>query len=178
MTGAVMMRFFRTYICLLLMVSSLAGCGYHLRGKGSFWPPQMKKVCVPVFKNSSGRFELDLKLTRSVINELVARTGVTIEPDKGRADGLLLGDIISFKVQPIAFSSSGAASRYKLTITTSVVFTDLVNQKVLFSDDSFTYVEEYEVAGGVDFESMETQAIDRVAEKFARQLVVNLVEGF
>lgn len=172
------MRFLRKYICLLLIVSSLAACGYNLRGKGSFWPPQMKKVCVPVFKNSSGRFELDLKLTRSVINELVARTGVIIEPERNRADGLLLGEIISFRVQPIAFSAGGAASRYKITIIASIVFTDLANQKVLFSDDNFTYIEEYEVTGGVDFESMETQAIDRVAEKFARQLVVNLVEGF
>lgn len=168
----------RKYICLVLIISTFSACGYHLRGKGTFWPPQMKKVCVPVLKNSSGRFELDIKLTRSVINELVARTGVVIEPERDKADGLLLGEITSFKVQPIAFSSSGAASRYKITITTSMVFTDLVNQKVLFSDDNFTYVEEYEVPAGMDFETMETQAIDRAAEKFARQLVVNLVEGF
>lgn len=173
-----MMRFWRKYICYLLVASSLVACGYHLRGKGSFWPPQMKKVCVPVFKNSSGRFELDLKLTKSVINELVSRTGVVIEPDRDRADGLLVGEISSFKVQPIAFSASGAASRYKITITTKIVFTDLVNEKVLFSNDNFIYVEEYEVPAGMDFETMETQAIDRAAEKFARQLVVNLVEGF
>jgi len=172
------MKFWLKYIACLMLVSSLVACGYQLRGKGSFWPPEMKRIYIPVFKNSSGRYELDLKLTRSVINELVSRTGAVIVSDRAQADGFLQGEILTFKVQPIAVSTSGVARRYKITITTSIVFSDLVNQKVLYSDDNFVYVEEYEVPEGMDFESMETQAIDRVAEKFARQLVVNLVEGF
>jgi hypothetical protein len=172
------MKFWQKYIAFLLAASLVAACGYQLRGKGSFWPPQMKKICVPVFKNSSGRFELDLKLTSSVISELVSRTGAEIVPDRAQADALLTGEVLSFKVQPIAFSASGAASRFKITITTSIVFADLINQKILFSDDNFIYTEEYEIPAGIDFETMETRAIDRVAEKFARQLVVNLVEGF
>jgi outer membrane lipopolysaccharide assembly protein LptE/RlpB len=176
------MRFFKKYIssCLLLalVIISLSACGYQLRGRGSVWPPGMKQISVPVFKNSSGRFELDLKLTRSVINELVARARVNIEPDQNKAQGLLLGDITSFKVQPIAFSSGGSASRYKITVVTSLVFTDLTADQVLFADDNFTYVDEYEVPAGVDYETMENQAIDRLAEKFARQLVVSLLEGF
>jgi len=57
-------------------------------------------------------------------------------------------------------------------------FSTLVNQKILFSDDNFVYTEEYEIPEGLDYETMETRAIDRAAEKYARQLVVNLVEGF
>ena len=53
-----------------------------------------------------------------------------------------------------------------------------MSQKVLFSNPSFNYTEEYEVPQGTDFESVETLAIDKVAEKFARSLVVNILEGF
>ncbi|MCR4409666.1 MAG: LptE family protein [Candidatus Saccharicenans sp.] len=172
------MKFWPKYIACCLLLACLAACGYQLRGKGSFWPPQMKRVQVPVFKNSSGRFELDLKLTRSVINELVARTGVVIVSERSQADGLLSGEVRAFSVQPIAFSPAGTATRFKITITTSVVFSDLVNQKVLFSDENFVYTEEYDIPEGLDYETMETRAIDRAAEKYARQLVVNLVEGF
>ncbi|MDD8021320.1 MAG: LptE family protein, partial [Acidobacteriota bacterium] len=137
------MRFFKKYIrsCLFLalIIISFSACGYHLRGRGSALPSGMNRICVPVFKNTSGRFELDLKLTRSVINELVTRAQVSIEPDQNKARGLLLGDITSFRVQPIAFSSSGAASRYKVTVVASVVFTDLLTEQVLFADDDFTY---------------------------------------
>ncbi|HOJ26925.1 MAG TPA: LptE family protein [Candidatus Saccharicenans sp.] len=176
------MRFFKKYIasclCTVLAIISLAGCGYQLRGRGSVWPPDMKRLCVPVFKNTSGRFELDVKLTRSVINELITRARVSIEPDQNKAQGLLVGEITSFKVQPIAFSSEGAASRYKITVVTSVVFTDLLTDQILFADDNFTYVDEYEVSAGLDYETMENQAIDRLVEKYARQLVVSLLEGF
>ncbi|MGB9893798.1 MAG: LPS assembly lipoprotein LptE [Candidatus Saccharicenans sp.] len=172
------MKFWQRYIVWGLLALSLVACGYHLRGRGNFWPPQLKKIYVPVFKNSSGRFELDLKLTRSVINELVSRTGAVIVSERAQADGMLLGEILSFKVQPIAVTTTGAATRYKITVTTSLVFSDLINQRVLFSDNNFIYVEEYEVPAGMDFETMETQALDRVAEKYARQLVVSLIEGF
>lgn len=178
MTWFQLMKFWQKYIACLLATISLASCGYQLRGRASYWSPQMKKIRVPVFKNSSGRFELDLKLTRSVINELVARTGVVIVSQSSQADGLLAGEILSFRVQPIAFSEAGAATRFQITITTSVIFSDLVNQKILFSDDNFVYNEEYDVPEGLDFETMETRAIDRAAEKYARQLVVNLLEGF
>lgn len=172
------MKFWQKYLACLLAVSLMAACGYQLRGKGSFWLPQMKKICVPVFENSSGRFELDIKLTKSVVSELVSRTKVEIVPERTQADGLLSGEVVAFKVQPIAFSSLGAATKFKITITTSIVFSDLISQKILFSDDNFIYTGEYDIPEGLDFETMESQAIDRIAEKFARQLVVNLLEGF
>ncbi len=117
-------------------------------------------------------------MTRSLVNELVARTGVTIVADQKQADGLLLGEILSFKVQPIAFSAAGIATRFKITVITSIVFTDLINQRVIFQDENFIYTEEYEIPEGLDFETMENRALDQMAEKFARQLVVSLVEGF
>lgn len=170
-------------ICLLGLTMVLAmslfwSCGYQLRGKASFWPPRMKKIYFPVFKNSSGRFQLDVKLTEKVINELVARTGVIIVSDQDKADGMIDGEILSFKVDPIVVSEGGSASKYKITIVTSIRFSDLINQTILFYDDNYSYVEEYEVPTGSDFETEETKAIDRAAEKFARQLVIALVEGF
>jgi hypothetical protein len=39
-------------------------------------------------------------------------------------------------------------------------------------------MEEYQGPTGSDFESVETEAIGKVAEKFARSLVINMLEGF
>ncbi|MBC7363774.1 MAG: LptE family protein [Candidatus Aminicenantes bacterium] len=166
---------------LLFVVLSFwlsTSCGYQLRGKASFWPPSLKKIYLPVFKNSTGRFQLDVRITEKVINELVARTGVMIVADQDKADGMIQGEILSFKVDPIMVSEGGSASKYKITVVASISFTDFINQTILFHDDNFTFVEEYEVPAGSDFETEETRAIERVAAKFARQLVINLVEGF
>lgn len=153
-------------------------CGYHLRGTGSFLPGHIKKISIPMFKNLTTRFELDLKITQSVIDEFVTRGKVEITPDIEKADAVLIGEIVSFAVNPIAFSGQGMADRYSITVVAKIVLRDLVKQRVIFSNPSFPYVEEYQVPEGADFESMETEAINKVAEKFARSLVITLLEGF
>jgi outer membrane lipopolysaccharide assembly protein LptE/RlpB len=163
---------------LILGCALAVQCGYHLRGTGSFLPTHIKKISIPMFKNETTRFELDVKLTQSVINELEARARLEVSADAAGADAVLSGDIVSFNVNPIAFSGQATADRYNIVIVAKIVLRDLVNQKTLFSNPSFNYIEEYEVPQGTDFESVETQAIDKVAEKFARSLVVNILEGF
>jgi len=162
-------------ICACLF---LIHCGYHLRGTGSFLPSHIKKISIPMFKNQTTRFELDVKLTQSVINELVARGKVEISADAEAADALLIGEITSFNVNPIAFSDQNTADRYNITVVAKIVLRDLGSQKIIFSNPNFVYLEEYEVPQGTDFEAWETQAINKVAEKFARSLVITILEGF
>ncbi len=163
---------------LLVNLTCLAGCGYHLRGVGSSLPPTVKKIYVPVFKNFTTRYELDLKLTQAVINELTTRGRLELANQAETADAVLLGEITSFVVTPLAFSGKDTADKYNITIVAKINLRDIAHQRVLFSHPSFVYVEEYEVPEGADFESMETEALNRVAEKFARSLVVAILEGF
>jgi len=48
-------------------------CGYHLRGTGTFLPPGIKTVSVPMFKNLSTRYDPRRHPDQGVIDELVAR---------------------------------------------------------------------------------------------------------
>jgi len=133
---------------------------------------------IPMFKNLTTRFELDLKLTQSVIDEIVARGKVEITGNMESADAILIGEIISFRVTPIAFSKEATADRYNIIIAARITLKDLGNQKIIFSNPNFQYVEEYEVPEGVDFESVESEALDKVAVKFARSIVSTILEGF
>lgn len=161
------------FLCLLFLQ-----CGYHLRGSGAFLPPHIKKMNIPVFKNNTRRFELDVKLTQAVINEIVARGKVEITGSVKSADAVLAGEIVNFRVQPIAFSGEATADRYNIVIVAKIILRDLVSQNVIFSNDNFVFQQEYEVPQGTDFQSVESEAIDKVAEKFARNLVVTILEGF
>jgi outer membrane lipopolysaccharide assembly protein LptE/RlpB len=172
--GKTMKRFIGLLAACLLALS----CGYRLRGTESYLPSYIKRISIPMFKNLTTRYELDLKLTRAVIDEMVARAKVEVLAENAKADAVLLGDIQSFTVNPIAFSGEASADRFKIIIVAKIVLRDLVNQKVLFSNPSFVYVMEYEVPQGSDFESQETEAISKVAEDFARTIVVNVLEGF
>ena len=166
-------------LSLLIIICLLSfQCGYHLRGTGSSLPSHIKTINIPMFKNMTTRYELDLKLTLSVIDELVSRGKVEITADDSSADASLIGEIISFSVNPIAFSGEATADRYNIVVGAKVVLRDRTNNRIIFSNPSYVYQEEYEVPEGTDFETVETQAIERVAEKFARSLVVAVLEGF
>ncbi|MEW5900606.1 MAG: LptE family protein [Acidobacteriota bacterium] len=153
-------------------------CGYYLRGTGSSLPASIKTVSVPMFKNLTTRFDLDVKLTRGVIDELVSRGKVEVKSETAGADALLVGEITAFNVNPVAFSSQNTADRYTITVVAKIVLRDLANQRILFSNPSYVYQEEYEVPQGTNYETWESQAIEKVAEKFARSLVSTLLEGF
>jgi hypothetical protein len=109
---------------------------------------------------------------------MVERGKVEITGDIQSADAVLRGEIISFAATPIAFSGAGTADRYNIIVVAKIVLRDLVNRKIIFSNPYFVYQEEYEVPEGTDFETVETEAIDKVAKKFARSLVLTILEGF
>jgi len=153
-------------------------CGYRLRGTGSYLPSHIKKIGIPMFKNDTTRYELDLRLTQAVISEMVARAKVEVVAEYSGVDAVLTGEILSFSVNPIAFTGQATADKYNITIVVRILLRDLVNKKTLFANPSFVYVKEYDVPEGTDFESVETEAISKVAEEFARTIVVSLLEGF
>ncbi len=160
------------------LLVAAGGCGYHLRGTGSFLPESVKTMSIPVFQNRTTRYELDIKLTRAVINEMVARGKVTLAADPEKSDAVLEGEIVSFSATPVAFTGETKADRYTVTVKAKIVLRERAADKAIFSNPSFVYVEEYEVPSGRDFESVQTEALDKIAEKFARSLVATILEGF
>jgi outer membrane lipopolysaccharide assembly protein LptE/RlpB len=163
---------------LVAVLAVAAGCGYRLRGTGSSLPPGIRTVSVPVFKNLTTRYELDVKLTRAVIDELVARGKVAVGADPAAADAVLEGEITGFTANPVGFTGTGQADRYTLTVTAKVTLKERATAKALFTNPAFIYQQEYGVPPGSSFESVQTEAIDKIAGKFARSLVVSILEGF
>jgi len=169
------MRKFLIIISLILLGLS---CGYGLRGTGSSLPPHVRTINVPMFENNTTRFQLDLKLTESVRDELTARGKVEITPDRTGADAILIGEIIAFTVNPIGFGQDATASSYNIVVVAKIVLRDLVNNRILFSNPNYSYQQDYDVPEGTDFESVQQEAIEVIAVKFARTLVINILEGF
>jgi hypothetical protein len=168
----------KRFLVLALGCALAVQCGYHLRGTGSFLPPNIKRLGVPMFKNLSTRYNLEVTLTQGVIDELVARGKVEVTSGAENVDAVLVGEIMSFSVNPIGFSSQNIADRYNVTVVARIVLRDLKDEKVIFSNPSYVYQEEYEVPQGTSYETWETEALGKIAEKFARSLISTLLEGF
>jgi len=168
-----------TAAAVLAAAALAAGaCGYRLRGTGSSLPPHIRTVSIPMFRNQTTRFELDVKLTRAVINEFVARGKAAVTADAAAADAVLEGEITSFSARPIGFSAANQADKYSVTVTAKVTLRDRASGRDLFANPSFVYRQDYDVPSGSNFESLEAEAIDRIATLFARSLVASILEGF
>jgi outer membrane lipopolysaccharide assembly protein LptE/RlpB len=165
-------------LALAAAVLLTAACGYSLRGTGSFLPPEVKKIHVPLFTNKTTRFELDQALTRAVIDEFVARGKVEISSDPKTADATLAGIITTFSASPSGFSRSGSADHYTIYLVAGITLTETRTKRVIYTNPSYAFNEDYEVPEGRDFESVQTEALKKIAEKFARNLVVSILEGF
>jgi outer membrane lipopolysaccharide assembly protein LptE/RlpB len=168
----------KRYLALVVACVLAAQCGYHLRGTGTFLPPSIKRLGVPMFKNLSTRYNLEVTLTQGVIDEMVARGKVEVTTGSENVDAVLTGEIISFSVNPIGFTSQNIADRYNVTVVAKIILRDLKDEKVIFSNPSYVYQEEYEVPQGTSYETWETEALGKISEKFARSLISTLLEGF
>jgi len=170
----------RGILSLFVCAAVFPSCGYTLRGSGRFLADNnIKTVYIPLFKNDTTRFQIDLKLTEAVINEFVTRGGVKVVPTAETADATLEGEVLAFGVNPIAYSGNqGSADRYSIIISTSVTLRNLKTNAIIFSNPNYVYQSEYQVEEGTDFESQETTAMSDIAELFARNLVVYILEGF
>jgi outer membrane lipopolysaccharide assembly protein LptE/RlpB len=175
----------RTLTLALLIVAVLAhsGCGYSLAGKGSFLPAYIKRIGVPMFTNNTAVFDLDRQVTERVRTEFIGRGKYTIVPESTGVDGLLTGVISSVTLTPVAFNTAQQATRYALTLSASVEFKDMRADKVLWSNPSMQYREEFALnpTSAVDLNTFLGQDVDarqRMANEFARSLVSSILEAF
>jgi hypothetical protein len=167
----------------LLLLGTLAGCGYALEGRGITTDPSIRRIGVPVFQDQTGRYDLDSKITAAVINELLKRGRFTVVKETTGVDAVVDGEIVGFEVEPVNFTDSGEyteATRYAVTVTANVTYRKVGQSEPLWSNERFSFRDEYDLddSTSANFFDREEQSIDRLAESFARSLVSTMLEAF
>jgi hypothetical protein len=174
-------------LLLLLLMASVAaqsGCGYSLAGRGSFLPAYIKRIGIPNFTNSTTIFNLDQRVTDLVRSEFIGRGKWTVVPDASGVDALVTGTITGVTLSPVAFNQQQQATRYALAMTGSVEFKDLQTNKVIWSNPSMSYREEFDVPASQNtldtttYFGQDANALDRLSNEFARAVVSAILEAF
>jgi hypothetical protein len=171
-----------TLVALAAVLSS--GCGYSLAGRGSFLPDSIKTIGVPLFANRTTVFEVEQRLTDQVRSEFIGRGKYRVIPVAAGADAVLNGTITSITLVPSSFTSDQQASRYMATVIVSIEFRDVANDRVIWTNPALRFQEEYEVTtgeGALDpnaFFGQSSNALDRLAQDFARTVVSAILEAF
>jgi hypothetical protein len=159
-----------------------SGCGYSLQGRGITTDPSVKRIGVPLFKDRSGKVGLDSRVTQAVIEELLKRGRFTIVKETTNVDAVVEGEIVSWTVVPVNFSSDTGvtqATRYAISLTAKVVYRKIGQQEPLWSNDAFSQRDEYDMdQTASSYFDREEQSIERLAAGFARSVVAAMLEAF
>jgi hypothetical protein len=169
---------------LLALVAASSACGYSLAGRGSFLPESIRTIGVPLFVNQTQVFDVERRLTERVRSEFIGRGKYRVIPETAGADAVLTGTIGSITLSPSSFNDNQQATRYVIVVTTSLEFKDVKADKVLWSNPSWQFREEYQLTTATEaldptaFFGQEANALDRIANDFARSVVSAILEAF
>jgi hypothetical protein len=164
----------------LLVPVLLAGCGYHVTGRGDLLPKTMKTIAVPAFGNVTPRQTLARLLAADVSREFISRTRYRIVADPAQADAVLYGTLTNFDVNPIIFDpASGRATTVHVRATVQISLVERSTGKTIFSRPNLQWDERYQVSNNVQeyFDESGT-AIQRVSQAMARTVVSAVLENF
>jgi hypothetical protein len=169
-------------LVLASMLVGAASCGYALAGRGNALPAHIKTVGIPPFVNHSPVPEIDTAFTAAVQAEFQSRGRYLVQPDATGVDALLTGIIVSADQRPMTFTANAQAASFSITITSDVTFRDTIDDKILWANPLFRASDEYQApAGATDVTTLFTQlpnARERLAKKFAREVVSSILEAF
>lgn len=167
----------------LLMLLGTSGCGYALVGKGVTTDASIKRIGVPLFKDTTGKAGLDQKVTQKVVEELLRRGRFDVVQESTGVDALVEGELVSYNATPVGFTGEDAgrttADRYSISLTARVRYIKVGATEPMWSSDSFSFRDEYEIGSDpAIFFDREEQSMDRLTTSFARNLVATMLEAF
>lgn len=173
----------RRCLAAALSLAMSSSCGYALVGRGTVVDPTIKKIGVPLFRDSTGRPGLDQKITQKVIEELLKRGRFDVVQDRTGVDAIVDGELVRYDATPVGFSDAGGsrtqANRYSVTLTARVRYLKVGQDEPIWANESFSFKDEYDV--GTDpttFSDQTGQALERLSTAFARSLVSAMLEAF
>jgi len=177
-------RIILNLLLVAAMASAGSGCGYSLAGRGSFLPDSIRVIGVPQFANQTTFLEVERRFTERVRSEFIGRGRYQVLAQESGADAVLRGTITNLSIVPANFNENQQATRYIIVINTKIEFVDLKTNKALWENPSMVFREEYDLppdtqAGNPSaFFGQSSNALERVANDFARTVVSAILEAF
>jgi len=158
----------------------LAGCGYHVAGRGSRLPGNLKTIAVPALENRTPRYRIEQRLTEAVVRELLAATSYRVVSNPAAADAVLRGQITALESSAVLFdTATGRATTMVVTVRATVRLEQNGTKNILYRNDNFLFREQYQISTDVaSFFEEQDPALERLARDFAAKLVASLLENF
>jgi len=140
-------------------------------------PPHIRKIAVRPFLNKTQFFGLEDKLMLVVQDEFIQDGRYAYVPSEEEADGVLVGEISRYILQPGSYDENHVIQEYDLWILINIKFTDRVKDQTIWEEPRMSQRIRYFVPtlpGGLT----DDEARQELWDLFARDIVRRTLEGF
>src|SRR5579862_6379616 len=136
----------RSVLAMTLAVI-LAGCGYHVGGRGTALPTSLHTIAIPTFVNKTPRYKVEQRLTEAVFREFLARTSYHPVPNPAGADAVLTGEVTSLQTSVAVFdTATGRATAMLVTVQMKVLLVDQATHQEIYKNDNFVFRQPYAIS--------------------------------
>ena len=161
----------------LLAVIAFSGCTGPYTPAPQILPQHVRKIFIKPFVNSTSQYGLEDKLTLAVTNSLINDGRFAVVNNEGDADGVLVGEISKYMLQPLTYDVNMVTQQYKLWILVNIYFVDRVKNVTLWSEPNLEGIQIYYDAtqpGGMT----EEEARQVIWNNMSQDIVRRIVDGF
>jgi outer membrane lipopolysaccharide assembly protein LptE/RlpB len=161
-----------------LFVAALAGAGCAYTTSSALLPSHLRSVAIPVFENATTQYSLEKEITEAVISKFIADNHLRVVDERG-ANSVLKGKVVAYRNSVFGFTGANRAQEYRVTITVSVTFKDLVKNREVWSDAALVKYANYYVES-VPGQPARTELDGRkdAVAKIADEILSRTVEGW
>ncbi len=157
----------------------LLGCSkYYYNPAPQVLPQYIRKLAVRAFANKTQQYGLEDKLTLAVQTEF-NRDGRYQITTEDQAEGVLIGDITRYILEPLSYDTNHVPTQYKLWILVDVTFYDKVKNVTLWKESNMNGELRYYVASsGLPGAQTEDEARETIWDQLSRDIAKRTFEGF
>jgi hypothetical protein len=139
---------------------------------------QLKTIAIPVFENTTTEYTLEQEVTDAVIRRFVEDNHLRVV-DERSANAVIRGKLVGYKNAVFGFSAANRAQEYRVTLTCSVVFKDLVKNREIWNEPELVKTANYFVVD-VPGQPARTELDGRkeAITKIADEILTRSVEGW
>jgi outer membrane lipopolysaccharide assembly protein LptE/RlpB len=163
---------------LLFAALLLAGCGYHLPGRGAGLPAEVQTLYIELFSNRTTEPFLENRITDRVTDRFARKRSLRLVEKRDRADAILTGVVTSYLTTPISYDRRDVITEYRSTMTIAVTLRQTADDRVLWKG-SVDWSEEYPASLDKSVqEDNEAAAIAGIVDRLSQELYFRIMENF
>ena len=167
------------WMCAVLPILLLVGCGYSFSGSIKSAYPTIQTVYVDTFTNRTSETNADNIFRSAFSSEIVQRGHFKLVSSKGEAGAVFRGTILNLQAAPLAYKTGTSFSAEdRIRVTLELFFEETASGRTLWSNSAFIGTVDYLVTTVGATESSRRNALTKLASDSAEKVYRLMMSDF